>query len=344
LVTLFQRKYRGFTSIVLLMIVGVLVVVLNGGDLFDRALLNMGMSEILMSIRIINPWEIKVAESEVLLDGLTKVSKGYKLSKRSSTSCTIGLGYTVLMKSTMAERYFKHCEKSTSKIINLGKQAMDHDQLNIADEWFTLAAKLDPEKRDPWFYIGQNYRLSKSWMSAVSAFSIAASKPEFIEVGNSDIYFSLGQLYFEEISPRDLGKSWDYYSRAIENDDFNLLDKESAFYKRGLILINKGDNERAVVECYKSLSVNPRFYWGYMCLANAHENMGENKIAEDMLKEAVDIQPNSKWAYRALGRLYYSQGRYSESLRMYERTLFIDPDDQKTLQLIEDLNNNSSSK
>ncbi len=81
-----------------------------------------------------------------------------------------------------------------------------------------------------------------------------------------------------------------------------------------------GRYEEAKQMAYKSLELNPHFFWNKFCLAEAHFFAGEYAAAERYARETIAVNPNHFSSIAIVGRSLAAQGKFKEAIDILKPT------------------------
>jgi serine/threonine-protein kinase len=93
----------------------------------------------------------------------------------------------------------------------------------------------------------------------------------------------------------------------------------------GNIYLETGKNNDAKDEFQKVLQVDPNNYAAYYGRAEAFLNMGMNREAEATYQKAIAVKPGYWYSYNDLGWFYYRQGRYREAAAQFQQVITLTP-------------------
>ena len=309
------------------LVLGIILLIFNGLEIKNNIYRNVGMIKILSSYDIHHYWDERYVDSNRLREGLLILREVDSLFSDERLGCIFGFGYFYLDNEDESLNFWDRCEDLSKRLIYHGKNAIDNNAYEVADDWFFWAARIEPNNWDSWFFRAEILLYLDDLLTAEDMYQVAVTKSYGNEIGRSDIYFSLGKLYQHHIKPRNLDLSWDMYTKALQYDNYRIKVNHSAtYYKRGLIKLEMDQPEKAILECKTAIEMNPEYYWGHICLGDAYYDLDYLSKAIENYQDAIDINTNLKWAYRKLGDLYYSNGNYELSRSMYQKVLEVDPD------------------
>jgi len=207
-------------------------------------------------------------------------------------------------------------------------------------EWLLdYLRKRTPDSSDLYCLQGETYRHGGQSDQALEAFRTAIDHNSFSGngFGISSAHARIG-LILEERG--EMEEALAAYQEAIEADGFaGPWEKAGVYYHRGEVfrLIGR-DLDDQIGEFQEALELNPRHYWARLRLGQAYYKRYKNlHMAEQEIRLAMEIEPNNKWAYRLLGDIYKRQGEFDRSREMYERVLELDPNDELTRRVLEEL-------
>ena len=226
-------------------------------------------------------------------------------------------------------------------LIAAGKEARKAERYEEALAWYERAWMVEPKQGDPWYYVGLLYQDRRQWEKALGAYNRAMQSTYFVNVGKSDVYLRLGEIYQWAENYQDLDKALCMYDSAVKLDSFTSdALKAEAFYKRGEIHGWQGrDPRESIAEYRQALSLLPNHRWAHLRLGYALYSAYEDvSLAEVEVGQAIAQWSNGvskKWPYRYLGDIYRDAGLIEDAVAAYKRALEFDPSDKG---IREDLN------
>ena len=128
-----------------------------------------------------------------------------------------------------------------------------------------------------------------------------------------------------------LGDAYLYLYRRTENSDYiqpamdniekavAITDQYSPVYTTyGLLLIEKGENEKALQMLERALEIDPANFEAYRGKARAFLAQQRTEEAEATYSKAIEMKPDYWAGYAELGVFYYSNGRFEDAARQFE--------------------------
>ncbi len=106
----------------------------------------------------------------------------------------------------------------------------------------------------------------------------------------------------------------------------------------GDVYSRRGDNEKAMEEFKKAITINPRYGDAFHNLAITYQNMKKFDEAIFNFQEAVKYNPTLWQSYQNLAAIYYTQGDYQKAYEALKKSAEINPADtklQENLKMIE---------
>src|SRR5206468_4928637 len=131
---------------------------------------------------------------------------------------------------------------------------------------------------------------------------------------------------------------------ATENDaeirqrliSLGYLTEESnnAHNNRGIIFLGKGEFDRAIAEFKAAMQDNPEFAEGYVNIARAYWQKGDDASAIDNLQKAGRINPRMKEVPLMLGNVALKAGDLKAAEQHFLKALELEPNDTDTLNCL----------
>lgn len=231
-----------------------------------------------------------------------------------------------------------------------GKFYLDRKEYDKALEAYEKALQEDPENAGLKSQLEQVRQLLKSVGSSQAESILNAGDRAVSQEQYSDAIDS-----YSKITTMNLGESWNKKAfekmahvyilqanraqEASKREDLVgkalALDPQSAeaLYERGMIYLQKSQNELAQQEFEQALAFDPTYLKAHRILGNIY--YGEQKYLEatehyEQLKKAApdlfsDIKQNLVSSYLALGNQSYTNGKYDEAQLWLEKYLDLDP-------------------
>lgn len=220
-------------------------------------------------------------------------------------------------------------EGMAPNLILWGKLAGQANQYEKALRWFKGATQVEPDNRDPWYFVGTTHTSLGELDKAIWAWQEGLECNQGREVGHSNLYFQIGYARQYGVSPPDVEGAWIAYERALALDDY-LISRErvETYYRRGILLGWQGRWEEAITEYEQALTLKPNHYGVLLYLASTFQKLGDTQKAEGVYLRAIQVQPRSKWAYFWLGGIYEEIGKWELAVEMYNTALELDTNDE----------------
>ncbi|MCD6451952.1 MAG: sulfatase-like hydrolase/transferase [Acidobacteria bacterium] len=227
-------------------------------------------------------------------------------------------------------------------VFNLANTYRQMGKLDEALAGFLRLSQLNPKEYTSYVQIADIYMEKGDHQSAYKYFVKALSLKEELPLAHN----GLGVIYYKR---GDLARAEKEFKRAIElapkfpKVHFNLAqlyedkgayeeakkeyekeieyypDNYKAHYNLGRLLGKLGDREGEIAELKKSIELSPDLAVGYLFLAKAYLDKGENlKEAISLAKKGLSLNPPSSLAplgHYILADIYNRLGRYEEARR-----------------------------
>lgn len=188
------------------------------------------------------------------------------------------------------------------------------------------------------FFVQGDYSSAKDW------YVKAIDQSEGDEPHLADVYNNLGVCYANQTSP-DFAKAEENYNNAIHITEEKNLDYTDAYYNRGNLFYNQGDDlnwqgkkSEAIIKFDQAISdytVTINYYKNAKDLEgfpdayhNAYYNRGlctynkgqYNEAIPDY-EEAIKLNPGYMWAYYAKGYAHFMMAEYDKAFQEFEKVL-----------------------
>ncbi|MBA3942950.1 MAG: tetratricopeptide repeat protein [Herpetosiphonaceae bacterium] len=185
--------------------------------------------------------------------------------------------------------------------------------------------------RDIWYELGQLYEKREDWPHAVEAYKrgIPATSGR---VGLSLLYYGLGNVLQNHMTPPDAPAAMSAYVQALRLDQFanQPWAKTETYLRSGQFFESQHHWDEAVQAYGQALLLNPRHYWASIALGKLEWQLGQSQNAEDAIRHAIASDPQIKQGYKLLGKFLTARGNLQEARSVYNRVLELDPQDQET--------------
>ena len=122
-------------------------------------------------------------------------------------------------------------------------------------------------------------------------------------------------------SRRNLAEAEKAYRRALQLDPKHL----PALYRLGVLLLEKGQNEKALELADKALEFSPESKEIYFLQGNVHRATGNKDAAARAYLKVLDLEPKHVGAHLNLGSLLHESNLLHTAMTYYRKALEIDP-------------------
>lgn len=246
---------------------------------------------------------------------------------RSSAVRGLGLSLALQGKIQDAAASWQTIPEMELELLQLGHHAREGKQYTLAMQWYTWAAAMQTDWRDPIYYTGLTLAEMGQGDVAIPYYEMAVSlEPTSEGVTNDEIYCELAWVYHWLLEPRNPQLALTYYDLALtKNEIFPSIDR-CRFKRAELLMWSLHDFERAI-EDYEILSQHqPQNVLVVSNLALArYEQTSDLTAAEVSLMALIENFPESPWGYWRLADVYREAGAVNQAREWYERTLLIIP-------------------
>jgi serine/threonine protein kinase/Tfp pilus assembly protein PilF/TolB-like protein len=117
-------------------------------------------------------------------------------------------------------------------------------------------------------------------------------------------------------------KSLEELKRASELAPFS----DAAYRNLGDAYSRSGDEQEFVRAYRKAVAFNPSNLANQSALGNAYLMLGDNAKAQREFQNVIEIDPKSPIGYEGVGSVYFRQGKWKEAITQYEQALALGPD------------------
>jgi FkbM family methyltransferase len=131
------------------------------------------------------------------------------------------------------------------------------------------------------------------------------------------------QQAFADHQNGQIEKAADGYKRVLSAES----DHPSALHLLGLIELDLGNHEKAILLVERSLELAPNELQWLLNYGKLLSKMGKYELSISAYQKALSIDPDCLDARISLGDIYYGSGIYKEALKIYYRLLCENPDD-----------------
>jgi tetratricopeptide (TPR) repeat protein len=161
------------------------------------------------------------------------------------------------------------------------------------------------------------YRQTKDPAMAARALS-AAEQARQINDRLAEVHLTLGSVY------NATGKTAE--ANAELQEALKLAPASDEAYRR-LAQNYLGTNRPAegYAALQKAIAINPYFWLNYYELALAYMNQGSYDKADAAARKVVELDPENAVGYEAEGLVAFQQGKYQQSVPLFEKSLQIQP-------------------
>lgn len=123
----------------------------------------------------------------------------------------------------------------------------------------------------------------------------------------------------------DLAKSAEYAEKAVAARDDNNDNMAEAYTQQGLVLLEKGDLNKAEAALHRATDLNNKSFAAYEALGRVFFKHQDTDKALEATKRALEINPYDASAYLLNGDVYLSAGKNDQSLTNYKRAIELYP-------------------
>ncbi|MCP4132668.1 MAG: tetratricopeptide repeat protein [bacterium] len=201
------------------------------------------------------------------------------------------------------------------ELIFVGGLAHKYKLYYYARNYFTLAASLNPDVVEVYYYLGKiNEELGHYYLAILNYKKVQKLKPSV------DMLLHIGYL---NAVKKDYKRAFRYFDIAHKMEPKN----SRPYFFRGLVSIWDKNYPSAEKNIQKAITLKDKVETYYFYLAVVQEKRDKFDDTVESLKKAIEYNPQSARAHNYLGYLYAERGIHIEqSLSLVRRALEIDPE------------------
>lgn len=242
-------------------------------------------------------------------------NQGLALDKKASSELShyiMGAMYDRLGKINLAIEEYKKALKvnynNPQAHLNLATSYIKNNEIDKAITELGIVINFEPDTVEPHAILGLLYSLQNKPEAANHEYEIALQNASKLEPKNTEIYKSLGAVYLKQNKFQEAENIY----RLILN--LSCKDDQAHFYL-GTIYRQQKKNALAEKELKEAIKNNPDYpealnYLGYI-YAEENRNLDQ---AEILIKKALEIEPDNGAYIDSLGWLYFKKGKTQEAL------------------------------
>ncbi len=200
-----------------------------------------------------------------------------------------------------------------------------------AEEAYRNALRIDPRYEEAYFNLGVLLRFERP-AEAQAAFRAALELDPTFGCAHRE----LGHLLIRHGANPETER---HLRKAIE---LGPRDAWAHVYLGTYLWIN-ADTDGAMAEFREAARLEPEWSVPLWSLGNIYENVLKDfDSAQSLFERALELEPDSREALKNLGRLSKKRGRTDLAKEYLRRALLLDPDNQRVLALLRDVDRNAS--
>jgi tetratricopeptide (TPR) repeat protein len=139
---------------------------------------------------------------------------------------------------------------------------------------------------------------------------------------------ALAHAYYAEVLIDQVAEDYGLLDKAISESNLALqLDPSlmETHRARGMVLLNTGNSEEAVMEFEKAIAINKSIADLHLYLGLAYKALERYDLAQEALLLAYSLNPKDTVALIELSRAYFADGRYAQAAQYAEEAVKNDP-------------------
>lgn len=111
------------------------------------------------------------------------------------------------------------------------------------------------------------------------------------------------------------------FARIIQDEPNNV----PAIWLHGVCLYCTGEEEKAIADFTKAITINPKFAEAYSSRAKSYSVLGKGDLAKADIAKAIKLQPLNANIYALAGYIYASLNQFSEAISLYSKAIELEP-------------------
>lgn len=208
-------------------------------------------------------------------------------------------------------------------------------------------ARLEPERPDPYYYIGEAYRLKGDMASAIDAYNFALQAnaefgPAYVGLARARIHIdpganteplldeairfdpNFGEAYLERAKVRLRDNNIAGAIADLGNADRLLPNSPLVYYTLALARQREGEFDLALTTALRANQLDVTHMPTYLLLGQLYESTGNSADAVRVLDIYLKYNEGDADAYMLLGRMQFADGDYEETIRVMNRVIGLD--------------------
>ncbi len=237
--------------------------------------------------------------------------------------------YGDMGKTQQADKLYLRLEKLTGDEYTIpvgrGTMFLKADEICKAEEIFKELTASNPDEFYTWYLLGFTRLFKDDYEGAFQALQKAVEIRE-----DADAYFNLG-VAAEKMEKKEI--SYEMFKKSIELDG----DHDLALNYLGYLWADRNINlEKAEEYIKRALKINPGKASYIDSIGWVYYRQGEYEKAFAKLKKAAKLERDPE-IFEHLGDVYVKLGHPAAALRIYRKTLKMDPGNDRLIGKIKDL-------
>jgi len=248
----------------------------------------------------------------------------------------LGFAYELVDQLPSAIKEWKKSGAGVQDFINIALSMSKDNQFQEGQKWIDRAGKLGLPSGDIQYYIGRLFEDQGKWEKALAKyFSALADKNHS---ATSDIYYHIGLVEQERYNPlAAIGN----FEESIDTNDFssNIL-KADALFRYAVLEEGQGKpSSEHIGELEEAVRLDPYQYGAYASLGTAYyQAYHDFERAYSNLQISMTINPKFRWSYIRLAEIYFDKKDWKACADIFDQAYRIFGDDQELNDKLNSLN------
>ncbi len=188
---------------------------------------------------------------------------------------------------------------------------------------YEQAIQMDPLDAEAWLYRG----ISHSHLGQLDTALESLNRSRQLDSSRALVWFNLGNLYSQM---QNYDKAKRFFSRTLEIQS----DMASAWLYRGHAYRALGDDDQALSDFSRSIQLDSTFALAFDRRAILYRNQKAFEKAIQDHQRAIALDPDNPSSYYNLGCVYWELGQLSETVKLWNRCLELNPEHRRAQEWI----------